>query len=85
MSMANLESRRRENTEGEFFVDNTCISCAACWKEAPENFASHSIETYAYVAEQPRTPREREACFRALKICPVGAIGQQARGLKCAM
>jgi len=83
--MANLESRRRENSIGEFFVDDTCISCAACWKEAPENFVSHPVETYSYVTKQPRTTAEYEACARALRICPVGAIGKQSGGLKCAM
>lgn len=83
--MANLETRRQENSDGEFFVDDTCISCAACWKEAPKNFISHPVHTYSYVIKQPRTSAEYDACIRVLRICPVGAIGKQPGGLKCAM
>jgi ferredoxin len=83
--MANIDTRRKENKSGEFFVDESCISCAACWKEAPLNFESHPTHTYSYVYRQPLGKSEKEACLRAMRLCPVSAIGRQARRLKSAL
>ncbi|MGE0761743.1 MAG: ferredoxin [Bdellovibrionales bacterium] len=60
---------------GEYFIDDSCISCAACWKEAPKNVSSHPVHTYAYICKQPENNSERDVCDRALKVCPVNAIG----------
>lgn len=76
--MAISAARQKENVCGEFYVDDTCISCAACWKEAPRNFVSHPVHTYAYVGKQPETTLERKLCEQALKKCPVGAIGRES-------
>ena len=70
-----MQVARAENAIGEYWVADICISCAACWKEAPQNFTSHPIHTYSYVFQQPRNDSEAEACLRALKLCPVSAIG----------
>ncbi len=77
-SMASFEARRTDNIEGEYFVDDTCISCAACWKAAPEIFSSHVLDTYAYVAKQPDSESTLSLCEYVLKLCPVGAIGRQS-------
>ena len=74
--MADPKLKRSENVPGAYYVDDTCISCAACWTEAPEHFLSHALHTYAYVVRQPSTKSEAKRCATAMKLCPVGAIGQ---------
>ena len=73
--MASYDSRRIENAPGPYFVDDSCISCGACWREAPKNFASHKLHTFAFVFSQPKTMLEEGLCLTAKKICPVNAIG----------
>lgn len=59
----------------KFFVGPDCISCGACWKEAPENFRSHDIHAHAYVHRQPQSEKELQECRAAQKICPINIIG----------
>lgn len=73
--MADSNKKRSENVAGRFFVDDQCISCGACWREAPDFFKSHEVHTFAYVQRQPQTEAEVRACNTALNICPVEAIG----------
>ena len=70
--MANLENKLDENVDGEYYVDNQCISCSLCVAEAPDNF---EMDEYAYVYKQAENESEREACESALEACPVDAIG----------
>jgi len=74
--MADFRSKRPDNVPGKFFIDDTCISCAACWQAAPQNIDTHPIETYAFITKQPETREEHEHCLTAKKLCPVGAIGE---------
>lgn len=73
---ADVLRRRRENAFGRFFIDDECIICGACWRLVPEIILSHEVHTFAYFFRQPNTTRETEACREALRICPVGAIGE---------
>lgn len=59
----------------KFFVGPDCLSCGACWKEAPDNFRSHDIEASAYVHRQPQTEKEFQECKSAQAICPINIIG----------
>ena len=74
MTMDSEHFRRTENVPGPFFVDEKCISCAACWNLAPVIFKSHPIETFAFVFHQPANLSETELCLAAQKLCPVAAI-----------
>lgn len=74
--MANVAKKRQENVAGEFFVDEQCISCGACWAAAPEFFFSHPIHTYAFVYKQPTDTVKQKLCQSVLEICPVEAIGK---------
>lgn len=74
--MANPHKKWPENVQGDFFVDNACISCGFCWREAPDIFASHPIDTYAYVQRQPQDEAEKIAVQIILDTCPVQAIGK---------
>ena len=73
--MANFFNKWPQNVNGFFFVDDLCIACDACVKEAPSFFAMNPEEGYAYVKKQPKNQHELKNCEEALKNCPVDAIG----------
>jgi ferredoxin len=75
--MADILRARPENQAGAFFVDDSCISCGACWRHAPKHYASHEIHTFAYVMRQPEGLEEERVMREALTICPVQAIGER--------
>jgi ferredoxin len=72
--MADQELSWPENTKGRFFVDQHCIDCDLCRTTAPSNF-ERSTDGYSFVAKQPATKAEEDACKQALLECPVEAIG----------
>lgn len=72
--MADKSMKWEQNAPGKVYVDTSCIACDACVTAAPKNFAMHD-EGHAYVAAQPSTAEEEEACREAMDGCPVEAIG----------
>src|SRR5579863_8485024 len=75
--MAQISLRLAENTEGEFFVDATCIDCDACRQIAPAVFRDHGDQSSVY--RQPGTPEEIERALMALVACPTASIGTASR------
>ncbi len=73
--MAERDEKVAENVVGQFYVDRTCIDCELCRELAPAHFARHDDGGYSYVAHQPTTEAEADACQAALAECPVEAIG----------
>ena len=73
--MARIEERLPENTEGDFYVDQSCIDCDLCRETAPANFMRNEEECFSFVFKQPETPEEEMLCKDALDNCPVEAIG----------
>jgi ferredoxin len=73
--MADFHQRVPENRPGRFYVDATCIDCDLCRETAPGHFSRQDDEGHSFVARQPCTPEEEEACLAALEECPVEAIG----------
>jgi glyoxylase-like metal-dependent hydrolase (beta-lactamase superfamily II)/ferredoxin len=71
--MADLKKRLRANTEGEFYVDSTCIDCDACRQLAPAVFAS--VGGFSAVRQQPLTAEQTRDAQRAVVACPTGSIG----------
>jgi glyoxylase-like metal-dependent hydrolase (beta-lactamase superfamily II)/ferredoxin len=71
--MAKLARRYSDNAPGEFFVDDTCIDCAACRWVAPASFADS--DGHSRVQRQPVTAEERRRALLALVACPTGSIG----------
>jgi glyoxylase-like metal-dependent hydrolase (beta-lactamase superfamily II)/ferredoxin len=71
--MADRARAVRENAEGAFFVDATCIDCDTCRQLAPGTFADAG--EHSYVRIQPRGEDETRAALRALVACPTGSIG----------
>lgn len=71
--MANLNLRRPQNTQGEFYVDTTCIDCDTCRWIAPDTF--NRTEEQSAVYNQPDNELERLAGLQALLACPTSSIG----------
>ena len=66
----------KENVDGSFYVDSSCIDCDVCRDTAPRNFTRSFKDAYSYVSKQPENEAERAACEEAMSICPVEAIGK---------
>src|SRR5712692_3188830 len=71
--MAQLALRIEANTDGDFYVDSTCIDCDACRQIAPAVF--HDIGDQSAVLHQPETDEELLAAQKALIACPTSSIG----------
>lgn len=71
--MANVLKRVSQNVGGDFYVDSTCIDCAACRQIAPSVFGQAA--TTSFVHAQPVEPTDRRQALRALLTCPTGSIG----------
>ncbi len=75
--MARLEDRLAENSEGELFVDSSCIDCAMCRGIAPASFARSERAGASVVARQPSTDAEMLRAKMALVSCPTSSIGSR--------
>src|SRR5882724_9786048 len=71
--MAQIAQRLPQNTEGDFFVDSSCIDCDACRQIAPAVFAE--LHEQSFVCQQPQTPYDRQRALMALVACPTASIG----------
>lgn len=71
--MADLKKKLAGNTDGLFFVDNTCIDCDTCRQLAPEVFTDEG--DYSVVFHQPENDAQHRHASRALVACPTGSIG----------
>src|SRR4051794_28026952 len=73
--MARVAERLRENAEGEFFVDSSCIDCGMCREVAPRFYARHDAIGLSVVHRQPATGEERLRAAMGLVACPTASIG----------
>ena len=73
--MANKQEKWKQNANGKYYVDQTCIACDACVTTAPNNFAMNEDEGHAFLSKQPAAPEEEDLCREAMEGCPVEAIG----------
>ncbi len=71
--MANINRRRTENINGNFYVDNTCIDCDTCRWMAPEVFTQAGEQSAVY--HQPTNETEEMRSLAALLSCPTSSIG----------
>ena len=72
--MASLRKKVKENADGTFFVDSTCIDCGSCRWIAPDIFAA--ADGHSYVIRQPALREEElKNALRALHSCPTASIG----------
>ena len=72
--MANVNLKRKQNIQGNFYVDSTCISCGACWWIAPKTFKK-SDDTLSMTYSQPEKTIDIHEAYRALYSCPTHSIG----------
>jgi len=63
----------KENIEGNFFVDSTCIDCGACRRFAPSVFGETGEHSFVY--RQPQTDKDELQAQQALLACPTASIG----------
>lgn len=73
--MADINDKYDDNTPGRYYVDRSCIDCAACNLTAPDHFHLDEDDGHAFVVKQPSTPEEEELCVEAMEGCPVESIG----------
>ena len=67
--------RHPQNAEGKFWINqNTCMECAACFVEAPNNIRLDEVVGMSYVFKQPETEEEVRQVRVAISVCPVEAI-----------
>ncbi|MEG4347152.1 MBL fold metallo-hydrolase [Microcoleus sp. A003_D6] len=71
--MANINRRRSENINGNFYVDSTCIDCDTCRWMAPEVFGQAGEQSAVY--QQPTNETEEMRSLAALLSCPTSSIG----------
>jgi glyoxylase-like metal-dependent hydrolase (beta-lactamase superfamily II)/ferredoxin len=70
--MANIKNKRNQNSEGNFYVDQTCIDCGTCYWMAPNVF--EEVGDMSAVTTQPAEKDEKRA-MEALFSCPTNSIG----------
>ena len=75
--MANEQKLVKENVDGHFFVDTTCINCDTCRQLAPTVFGDQGA--FSYVCRQPQNSSEEVEAMHALLSCPVGSIGNRSK------
>jgi glyoxylase-like metal-dependent hydrolase (beta-lactamase superfamily II)/ferredoxin len=73
--MADRNKRLDSNTQGNFYVDATCINCDTCRQLAPSSF--EEIGDYSAVSRQPDGDAQVHQAYQALLACPVGSIGTE--------
>ena len=75
--MANEHKLVKENVDGHFFVDTTCINCDTCRQLAPDVFGDQG--DFSFVYKQPQSKEGNINAMHALLSCPVGSIGNRAQ------
>jgi len=73
--MADPKKRLDTNSQGNFFVDATCINCDTCRQLAPRSF--EEVGEFSAVTTQPVSDDGLHQAYQALLACPVGSIGTQ--------
>jgi len=75
--MARKSRAIRENVDGNYFVDDTCINCGVSRHYSPEVFGDTG--EFAYVKKQPGNGREEIETKRAIIACPTASIGMKEK------
>jgi ferredoxin len=74
--MADFYHRYPQNVPGKFYTDALCLDCTVCREIAPDIFVYDPGRNISYVARQPVTKEEVEACELLAARCPCDAIGK---------
>jgi len=73
--MATLKRKHKENTPGNFYVDDSCIDCDTCRWMAPSVFNDQGNKSVVF--HQPETKEEEIKALQALIACPTSSIGTE--------
>src|SRR5579883_2170544 len=73
--MARFSEKLRQNVDGEFFVDASCIDCDTCRQLAPLVFGRTDDSEQSYVYHQPANDDEKQQALLSLVACPTSSIG----------
>lgn len=73
--MADPTIKQPENTEGKWYVDQTCVPCHLCIDEAPDLLSYADGETHVFFSKQPQNDSEESLALEAMDACPTEAIG----------
>ncbi|MBN2737343.1 MAG: ferredoxin [Spirochaetales bacterium] len=73
--MADFSKQSNLNAPGKYYVDLNCICCGICTLFAPLNLSINTNLERGYIQKQAETTEESEAIIKAMRNCPVNAIG----------
>ncbi len=74
--MARLDLRHRDNTAGDWYVDERCIDCGTCRELAPELFGVTGDQSV--VVRQPAPAPDDVGAWLAAQACPTQSIGTES-------
>jgi len=74
--MAKLADRNPDSAPGDWFIDSTCIDCAAAREVAP-GLITHRGGKSVF-ARQPVNEEEERAAWRAVFVCPTASVGTES-------
>lgn len=72
MEVAPYKKARRQNIDGNLYVDESCIDCDVCRWMCPNVYARKGIKSA--VIKQPINDDEKLQAYAAMVACPVGSI-----------
>lgn len=73
-----MQNELSQDLEFYFYsIEEGCISCGECWRQAPNIIHSHPIETKAVITRQPKSIEDLEHAERARSRCPVSVIQRE--------
>ena len=76
--MANIKlSRKENNPESNFFVDESCIDCGTCYWVAPNIFKRFENQSIAF--NNNSSEEENIKGYEALLSCPTNSIGKNKK------
>lgn len=74
--MAKSADRNPDSAPGDWFIDRTCIDCAAAREAAPGLIVHRGGKSV--FARQPETEEEERAAWRAVLVCPTASVGTES-------
>lgn len=75
--MPKRRARNPSSAEGDWYIDDRCINCAASREVAPGLIVERGGKSV--FARQPATEDDTQAAWRAALLCPTASIGKEGR------
>ena len=74
-----MATRHEANAPGDWFVDTSCIDCAAAREVAPSLIVARDGQSV--FARQPETEEELRMAWRARLLCPTASIHAKTKSI----